>query len=232
VLFLAIWLLSFNQCSGNGFIRVAVKSGGQLLGYSTLDVDNVQNLSLIDKSVGSEVADGCYVLADRKDIPASANCPASCPYRGESAVKSCSFMCLTARECGSKALGVDETATVAGQTTSSGQKYCRQCGRVGCKVCKKTEDACDMCSQGYDLVNGDCLNVFRYSWYCAFGIAALTALYCLVWFIDIHCRALTMRPALTKAWNFVPAQSFIATRERKPGHFWLCLWQEDSNQQA
>jgi len=59
-----------------------------------------------------------------------------------------------------------------------------------------------MCSQGYDLVNGDCLNVFRYSWYCAFGIAALTALYCLVWFIDIHCRAVDNEAGLNQGLEF------------------------------
>jgi len=201
-LVLAILLLSVTQCSGKEMMRVTVKPGGQLLGYRTLGVDNIQNLSLIDKDASAGRADRCHVLAGSKDIPASVSCPASCPYRGESGVTSCSFMCLTASECGSKALGLDETATVAAQTTSSEQRYCRQCGIVGCKVCKKTEEVCEACSEGYELVNGVCESIFRYSWYCLYGIIAIIVLYCLVWFIDIHCRAVDNEAGLNQGLEF------------------------------
>jgi len=201
-LFLAIFLLSFGMCPCNEVMQIAVRPGGQLLRYETLGVDDMHNSQLAERSNGTAGVDKCYILADHSKIPTAAACPASCPYRAESNSKSCSFLCLTASECGKKALEVDEKATVPGHTTQSEKKYCRRCGKVGCKTCKTNEDACEMCHEGYDLVKGNCKSIFRYSWYCLYGILAFIAIYLFAWFIDIHCRVVDNQDGLQHGLDF------------------------------
>jgi len=188
MLFPAILALSIDSCSGNSLMRVAIRSSGEAVGYEVLAVDLAENVSLIGKGYKAERADQCHILNDRKKLPDSATCPASCPYRAESSIKSCSFMCLRASECGNTALSVDNQSTVPGEVSDGAKKYCRRCGKVGCQTCKPNEDACAKCHDGFDLVDGNCLSIFRHSWYCLFAIVAVIVVYLLIWFIDIHCR--------------------------------------------
>jgi hypothetical protein len=91
----------------------------------------------------------CLVAFNSGDVPPDEECPAECPYVGETETP-CQFKCVGAHQCAS----ANRETTIA----DPDDLICRSCSVEACEECLHSgKDECKACSQGYTLLDdGTC----------------------------------------------------------------------------
>lgn len=123
-------------------------------------------------------------------------CPSECPLIAEHQGNGvhCDFRCV---EATADACRTMQPAEVIPDTKLG---ICRACIVSGCAKCATDgTDTCGECSNGYDLIDGECHSQFFYAWVAAGLGAAVVAGVVLAWFIDLARRPIVNPAALSHA---------------------------------
>jgi len=133
-------------------------------------------------------------------------CPIECPLFAEHRGNGlhCDFRCVEATTAACQAMNPQEPIV------DLERGICRACMVYGCRECATDgREACQECTAGYELVDGQCHSNFFYTWVlCFLGATAVGALV-IAWVVDLARRPIVNRRALDHA---------LTERSRKKPH--------------
>mmetsp|Transcript_71106 Transcript_71106/g.186470 ORF Transcript_71106/g.186470 Transcript_71106/m.186470 type:complete len:953 (-) Transcript_71106:195-3053(-) len=127
-----------------------------------------------------------------------ATCPDDCEFYAQDKTDDafCSFRCVKESQCTSM-----NPKTPIGDPSMG---ICRSCLVDGCDKCHptKSDDYCDQCQVGYNLVNGLCVWKYYVALYAVLGVVACVMIPVLVWVLDMAVRPTSNQEGLDQAMEF------------------------------